>query len=817
MAQGVKSFYNVEFKVSGAGQVQAKIEGLTNGFVKLDTAMKAAKDNEKNLERALIGTTKYYDQQIKKIEQWRATYANTQKEYQKATIAIDKLQASRDKLTQSEVKAQAPMEGTVAAFRKQIAELRALQQTLAKTPAQYKDFENQIQSVRTKMEGLTGSIRMSKKPNQDMISNAGLAGATLTEFGRTISDLPYGIRGVANNLSQLSTLFVTLVSKTEGGMIPALKGLWKQLNGPLGIVLAFQVVIAAIDYFAGAQDKAKGKTEDLSDELKEQNSVLRDLIRSYIASNDVIEKREGLLSAIKQIDKELYDALKEGNKTEEERKRIAETRNQLIDAEVKAGKERNKINEEQAKIDDQLAKIEKDRVDLKEDLAEMQKNELAYSSQIETVKQFLNSLDKEENELNEKKSELSIKLIGILSNLTQAEDNYGEALGRTNEKSRDYLNSMEELNTSLIQKQIERIEAEEAVDQQSAEKKVGRVNKLQEKLIEIERKARLREAYERGASIFEISQIETYYQLEREILERNTADELISIKKEYFGESHDDLVNYYGTTIEEDEKAAKKRLALAKWAQSELAKSGEAGVADFLSNFEGSDDPKSNKKKDEEKEKQKKEAVRQVQETLNMIEQTSQMFFDAEISREERKTAILNNQLRERLNNEKLTADQRQAINDQIAANDAELQKKRDKVAEKAFKVQKALNIANALVDTYRNGWLAFGSQLQIGDPFSPARAKIAQGLTIAAGLANVAAIASQKFVPSAVTVRGASGATGAAVQPPDFNIVGASGTSQLAEAVRGQLDRPVKAYVVSKDISTSQELERNAVSSATL
>ena len=51
-----------------------------------------------------------------------------------------------------------------------------------------------------------------------MISSAGLAGATLVEFGRTISDLPFGITAITNNLSQLSTLFVTLVAKTGGTM-----------------------------------------------------------------------------------------------------------------------------------------------------------------------------------------------------------------------------------------------------------------------------------------------------------------------------------------------------------------------------------------------------------------------------------------------------------------------------------------------------------------------------------------------------------------------------------------------------------------------
>ena len=64
------------------------------------------------------------------------------------------------------------------------------------------------------------------------MNKSGLAGATLVELGRTISDMPYGIRGVANNLSQLSTLFVTLIS-TSGGFKDALTVLKQTLGkGP---------------------------------------------------------------------------------------------------------------------------------------------------------------------------------------------------------------------------------------------------------------------------------------------------------------------------------------------------------------------------------------------------------------------------------------------------------------------------------------------------------------------------------------------------------------------------------------------------------
>jgi len=65
---------------------------------------------------------------------------------------------------------------------------------------------------------------------------------------------------------------------------------------------------------------------------------------------------------------------------------------------------------------------------------------------------------------------------------------------------------------------------------------------------------------------------------------------------------------------------------------------------------------------------------------------------------------------------------------------------------------------------------------------------------------------------PSISAPRTAVGST-----PPAFNIVGASDTNQLAEAIGGQSQQPVKAYVVSNDVSTAQELDRNIVQGASI
>jgi len=53
--------------------------------------------------------------------------------------------------------------------------------------------------------------------------------------------------------------------------------------------------------------------------------------------------------------------------------------------------------------------------------------------------------------------------------------------------------------------------------------------------------------------------------------------------------------------------------------------------------------------------------------------------------------------------------------------------------------------------------------------------------------------------------------------QAPAFNIVGASGETQLADAIGSQTQRPARAYVVSNDVTTAQELDRNIIEGASI
>lgn len=95
----------------------------------------------------------------------------------------------------------------------------------------------------------------------------------------------------------------------------------------------------------------------------------------------------------------------------------------------------------------------------------------------------------------------------------------------------------------------------------------------------------------------------------------------------------------------------------------------------------------------------------------------------------------------------------------------------------------------------------------------------VAAAATVAAGIANVKQITAtqEPSAPSFARSTGGGFSAPSVPTPPQINTVGASGVNQLAETINAQTKQPVKAYVVSGEVTTAQSLERNAVKEASI
>ena len=135
--------------------------------------------------------------------------------------------------------------------------------------------------------------------------------------------------------------------------------------------------------------------------------------------------------------------------------------------------------------------------------------------------------------------------------------------------------------------------------------------------------------------------------------------------------------------------------------------------------------------------------------------------------------------------------------------------------AKKAFKINKAIGIAQATIST------AQGIMNELSHPvktltFTNYAAAAAMAI---AGAAQIATIATTKFnsgssVKPKTTDNTGGGSLTAATQPPSFNVVGQSGFNQVAGALGQQ--QPVQAFVVSGDVTTAQQLQNNTITQAT-
>jgi hypothetical protein len=136
-----------------------------------------------------------------------------------------------------------------------------------------------------------------------------------------------------------------------------------------------------------------------------------------------------------------------------------------------------------------------------------------------------------------------------------------------------------------------------------------------------------------------------------------------------------------------------------------------------------------------------------------------------------------------------------------------------EKSAERAFNIQKGVQIAQASIDTFKAATGAYSSMASI-PVVGPVLGALAAAAAVAAGLANVKKIASTKFekgggggsVPSAPT---APAPITPASAPPSISLFGQANTGSEGQGQQNEGTRQqsvVKAVVVESDISGTQK-----------
>ena len=272
-------------------------------------------------------------------------------------------------------------------------------------------IEVQGNQAKASMDGITMSTKQlnqelkSVQTNMQGTSNAtGGATATVLELGRTISDSNYGIRGMANNLSQLVSNLV-FTTRAAGGLTAGFKEIWSAMMGPLGLILAFQGVIALLERFSMEQDKAKDKTSETTDEIDRQITSLEKLTALTKPITENLRAIEGLNTgvlslneAVEILNKKYKDFRGGFQKLSEEQKKDPATVMKLIKVYEKFIKTREELEKKTEKAIELQRQIEESGGEFIEKGGLRQRNPLAM--QLDGLNLSIQRLLKEENRLS---------------------------------------------------------------------------------------------------------------------------------------------------------------------------------------------------------------------------------------------------------------------------------------------------------------------------------------------------------------------------------------------------------------------------------
>jgi hypothetical protein len=709
---------------------------------------------------------------------------------------------------------------TEAALRSQITSLVDLRSKTAGTTAEYARQTKEIDRLEAELGQLTNAQTKVSKSMGSMQSSAGIAGATVSELGRTISDMPYGITAISNNISQLGSLFAILVNKT-GSVTKAFKSLFATLRASpaLLVLLAFQAAVAVMDSLAQRAKKVDDAFNGLHQSVGEAATELKIASKILNDSSVSLERKDSILKQVNSKYKDFNLVLDENGIATKESTR---TLNSQIEALERLAKSQAIVNEV-SRIYGETAILEtKSGKEAADTLDKITAHFLNFGNTVQLITTAGifgdrgNYFAKKIEELGEKTRQAALK---ENQKTADALIKQLEILFPPLDPKKGPAKRLQDLNLLLIKSQIEYLGSLNQLTEEGQLQILNGITGLKLEELDIQKKSALAKAKEEGRSNSELLLIQEAYENKRIALINQANKTELDIRKSFNADLKLEVMKMSDFTSEEQKDLNVLNKIFGTDVQTvenqlkEHAGKVTKGLAAYQKNREDTE-----KRGNEAVAKLRYEdmlaAVYAAQDLSNGVFGVMDASFQREIDLEQDKTNKINNELKERLANENLSAQERKRIQNQIATNDEELRKKQEKIEEKKFKLNKAASIANATINTYL---AATDALKQPGSTFQKIAAMIA---IIGSGLAQVAIIAKQKFVSSqsGLSGTGAGGSGGGGgVQAPDFNIVGQSSSNQLAAAVGGQFNQPVKAYVVSKDISTAQEMDRNIIGSASL
>jgi hypothetical protein len=728
---------------------------------------------------------------------------------EKGTIKVGELETKFRSTTRAAKELQRQIDDNTGKFgrtenviKKEIQLRTQLRAATAGDTAEYQKQSVAIIQLENELKDLTNTQELVAKSANNMRDKTGLAGAAAVEIGRTISDANYGFTAMANNISQLSTLMITLVATTKG-VKNAASELIKVLRGPIGFIVAFQIIITLFEKFKKDQKEVSDGTKDLTKSLNANIVVANKYVSILEDVNISEEKRATTIKELKKLIPTLKDEdFKYGEQLDNVRKKIndynlAQASRIEIDKLVEKNSEIlskqrrinviNEIENEEEKVEAIKKLLHEENVSLR--TLNKEKFEISKAGNIIYTEERLKTIDELKKDFQEISKTIDAESKPILDKLEELTKGFEFGTGEDDKKggrgskkdfvarelsfANEILKSEDRIAKKTTRNQFERLEQEEQI-----QKELARIKLKEFADREKARAAAIKDPKDRAKAVTEAN-----YAIGR--AEQSLAQYEIQLEEETKAKRLEIL----RSSLEEQlglmtEYSAKEREAVLSFDVSMAT--NEIDKIEAERNLE--DERLKNKLNALDIEKQKRIENGELYGDIILQEQNA-------VNESER----VKTKLREKEEKTRL------AIANQVA--NAIIG-----IAGEGSAVGKAVAVAMAIMNTKEAITAALGAK-----PYGPWN--IAQAIAVGAfGFKQVQDILSTKIPSKAGSGASVSaGGAGITTQAPDFNVVGAGQTSQLAQSLAGVTGRPVKAFVVSKEISSAQELDRNISNNAEL
>ena len=679
-------------------------------------------------------------------------------------------------------------------------------------------------------------------------TQTGLNNAIMAEAGRTASDAAYGMQGMANNLGQLLTLMSQHV-ETKGGFVASMKSLGKSMFGIGGILIALQLLISylpqIIDYFNSFDSSKFVKS------MNNNTESLRHMSKQLSDQNTSIEDRKLVLDTLKRTNRELYDLMVKDGKLQKDSNKTMSTYLKMLE-------EQERLKQKDTELTEEISDIEKKDFVLKEKLkSHDQKAAAEKMSALKRIKLAREQGFKLYEEYTQAELDSEGNIIQVRKTREVTEREYAEnLLGRLRGERRGILKEIDDLNVSKdqklrevdeSQKRITKLRKELGLDE---EKKTPKGTRKENIFLAktLDYVSEIKKAKKIAASddlLTERELLDNKQKLRREELKteldlflakekirrdlfiadkNNTKAEKAKAEETYKNSvknaqaSYDVAIDFMKQAEEAEDNLLIRRIGEAGRSLEERQKIHDADIEAIRTKIErmkglidseggeikGLILPKTREDLDTEVEDLEKEMeIKGAQLEMFKGDIEAKMILEKEYT-------DLNVELTEkRVNIAQIEQDSKaKFLQDSIG-----LLNSASKIAKKGTDTSKAFAIASTTVSTWDAAQKAYRSQMDLS-PDAPIRAQIAWAAAVAKGTLNVKNIMAEKK-PGGGSSGG--GSSMPPVQAPDFNIIGSTGTNQLADAIGGTTQQPIKAYVVSSEVTSAQELDRNIVESASI